>query len=74
MYQLRIIAVDGSAGVVLPVSLLEKLGVGEGDIICLTEAQDGFRITPYAKKFAEQMEAAERVMREERGTLRKLAK
>jgi putative addiction module antidote len=74
MYQLKIIAVDGSAGVVLPASLLEKLGVGEGDVLCLTEAPGGFKITPYSRDFAETMEVAEQVMREERDTLRKLAK
>jgi hypothetical protein len=54
--------------------VLEKLRVGKGDMLCLTETPDGFKITPYNKDFAEQMEAAEKVMREDRDVLRALAK
>ncbi|MFW6077399.1 MAG: AbrB/MazE/SpoVT family DNA-binding domain-containing protein [Hyphomicrobiales bacterium] len=74
MYKLKIIAVDGSAGVVLPASLLEKLGVCEGDVLCLTDAPDVFKITPFSQEFSETMEIAEQVMQEEHDTLRKLAK
>jgi putative addiction module antidote len=74
MYQLKITAIGDSASVILPNGVLEKLGVGEGDILCLTETPDGFRITPYTKEFAEQMEAAEEVMLENHDALRKLAK
>ena len=74
MYQLKITTIGSSAGVILPKPLLEKLRVGKGDILCLTETPDGFRITPYGKEFAKQMEAAEKVMRENRDALRALAK
>ena len=74
MYQLKITTVGSSAGVVLPKHVLEKLRVGKGDILCLTETPDGFTITPYSKVFAETMEAAEKVMRENRNALRALAK
>jgi hypothetical protein len=58
----------------LPHDFLEKLGGGEGDILCLTETPGGFRITPYTKEFAETMEAAEKVMHEDREALQALAK
>jgi len=74
MYQLKITTVGSSAGVILPKHVLEKLRVGKGDMLCLTETPDGFKITPYDKDFAEQMEAAEKVMRDDRDVLRALAK
>jgi putative addiction module antidote len=74
MYQLKITTVGSSTGVILPKHVLEKLRVGKGDMLCLTETPDGFKITPYDKEFAEQMEAAEKVMREDRDVLRALAK
>jgi putative addiction module antidote len=74
MYQLKITTVGSSSGVILPKHVLEKLRVGKGDMLCLTETPDGFMITPYDRKFAEQMEVAEKVMRENRDALRALAK
>jgi len=74
MYQLKITTVGSSAGVVLPKSVLEKLRLSKGDVVCLTETPDGFKLTPYNAEFAEVMEAAETVMRENRDALRILAK
>ena len=37
------------------------------------ETPNGFEITPYNPAFAQQMEVAEEVMREDRDVLRKLA-
>ena len=74
MYQLKITTIGSSTGVILPKHVLEKLRVGKGDILCLTETPDGFRLTPYEKEFAEAMEAAEEIMRENRDALRALAK
>jgi putative addiction module antidote len=74
MYQLKITTVGSSAGVVLPKSVLEKLRLSKGDVLCLTETPDGFKMTPFDQQFVEQMEAAEAVMREDRDVLRALAK
>ena len=74
MYQLKVTTVGSSTGVILPKHVLEKLRVGKGDMLCLTETPDGFKITPYDAEFARQMEAAEKVMREDRDVLRALAK
>jgi putative addiction module antidote len=73
MYELKITTIGSSAGVILPKHVLEKLRVGKGDKLCLTETPDGFRITPYGESFARQMDAAEKVMREDRDVLRALA-
>jgi putative addiction module antidote len=74
MYQLKITTVGSSSGVILPKHVLEKLRVGKGDVLCLTETPDGFKITPYQKDFAEAMDVAEEIMRENRDALRALAK
>jgi hypothetical protein len=43
-------------------------------VLCFMETPEGFKLTPYDPEFAEIMEAAEQVMREDRDVLRVLAK
>lgn len=74
MQTLKIRKVGNSLGVVLPKEVLARLKVEEGDTIYLTDAQDGYRITPMDADFAEQMSAAEAIMREDRNVLRELAR
>jgi putative addiction module antidote len=59
--------------VILPKELLERLRVGKGDSLYVIETKQGIELTPYNPEFAQQMDAAERVMREDRDALRKLA-
>jgi putative addiction module antidote len=73
MYKLKVTTIGSFLGVVLPQAVLDKLRVKRGDVVCLTEAPDGFRVTPFSPTFAEQMEAAEEAMREDRDVLRALA-
>jgi len=70
---LKITTVGNSVGVVLPKELLEKLRVQKGDILYVTDAPNGIKLTAYDPVLAEQMSVAERVMREDRDILRKLA-
>jgi putative addiction module antidote len=76
--ELRLRKVGNSVGVVLPKDALAVLNVREGDSICLTDAPDGsLRVTPATEgreRFAQQMKAAEAVIRRYRNTLRELAK
>jgi putative addiction module antidote len=72
--KLKITAVGNSAGVILPRELLARLRVEKGDLLYATELPDGIKLTPFDPELAEQMEVAERVMREDRNVLRKLAK
>ena len=58
---------------VLPKEVLARLKVEEGDAVYLTDAQDGYRITPMDMHFAQQMAAAEAIMREDRDVLRELS-
>jgi putative addiction module antidote len=70
----KVTTVGSSTGIVLPKEVLAKLRVGKGDVLCFTETPEGFKLTPYDPEFAEIMEAAEQVMREDRDVLRVLAK
>jgi putative addiction module antidote len=74
MVALKITRIGNSAGLVLPKEALAKLRVGQGDTVYLTEAPDGYRITPYDPDFARQMELGRTIMRKRRNALRELAK
>jgi putative addiction module antidote len=73
MAVLKVTTIGNSVGVILPKELLERLRVGKGDSLYVIETKQGIELTPYNPEFAGQMEAAERVMREDRDALRKLA-
>jgi putative addiction module antidote len=73
MAVLKVTTVGNSVGVILPKELLERLRVGKGDSLYVIETKQGIELTPYNPEFAQQMESAERVMREDRDALRKLA-
>ena len=75
MVELKVTTVGSSAGVVLPKEALARLNVAKGDKLYMTEAPDGsFRISAYDPEFAEQLQAVQRVMREDKEILRALAK
>ena len=71
--KLKITAIGNSAGVILPKELLARLRLGKGDELYALETPDGIRLTNYDPEFAAQIEVAERIMREDRDVLRKLA-
>ena len=73
MQQLKLISIGNSVGVVLPKELLEKLRVSKGDTLSVTETPTGVQLSAYDDEFAAQMDIAERIMREDRDVLRKLA-
>ncbi len=69
----KITTIGNSIGIVLPKEVLAKLKVGKGDSLFLVDTPEGVQLTPYDQDFAEEMEAARRVMRKHRDVLRKLA-
>ena len=71
---LKITKIGNSAGVVLPKDVLARLRVGPGDVLHLTEAPDGVRLTAHDPDFGADMDMAEEIMREDRNILRALAK
>ncbi|HEY9085588.1 MAG TPA: AbrB/MazE/SpoVT family DNA-binding domain-containing protein [Candidatus Tyrphobacter sp.] len=74
MTAVKLRKIGNSVGAVLPRDVLARMRVREGDVVYLTEAPDGFRVTPYDPEFAHQMGVAERVMKKRRSVLRELAK
>jgi len=60
--------------VVLPKEVLARLRIEKGDTLFLTEAADGYRLTPFDPDFERQMELARQVMRGRRNVLKELAK
>ena len=74
MVAIKLRSIGNSVGAVLPREVLARLRVGEGDTVYLTEAPEGYRITPYSPAFEDQMKAARSVMRRRRNVLRALAK
>lgn len=74
MTKLRLTAIGNSAGVVFPKEVLARLKLNKGDSVYLTEAPDGYRLTPYDPEFEQQMETARRIMKRRRSALRELAK
>ena len=71
--RLKVTTVGSSTGIVLPKDILERLRVQKGDTLFAIETPNGIELTPYDPEFAEQMEAAQQVMREDRDALRRLA-
>jgi putative addiction module antidote len=74
MQALKVRKIGNSLGLVLPKEVLARLKVEEGVTLYLTDVQEGYRLTPMDVNFAEQMAAAEAIMREDRDVLRELAK
>lgn len=69
----KITSIGNSAGIILSKEILTKLRVEKGDLLYVTETPDGIELRPYDPAFATQMDAAERLMREDRDILKKLA-
>ena len=74
MSVLTITTVGNSVGIILPKEILERLRVKRGDNLYAIETKNGIELTAYDPEFARQVELAERVMREDRDALRRLAK
>jgi putative addiction module antidote len=74
MHTLKLTTIGNSVGVVLSKELLAKLRSGKGDMLYVTETPTGIELSPYDPEFAQQMEVAEGIMREDRDVLKKLAK
>ena len=72
--KLKVTAIGNSAGVILPKELLARLRVEKGDELFAVETPGGITLTAYDPARAAQMEIAERIMREDRQVLNKLAK
>jgi putative addiction module antidote len=72
MTKLKLTTIGNSTGVILPKEVLERLHLDKGDTLYVVETPGGIELTPYDPEFAAQMEAAEKVMREDRDVLKRL--
>lgn len=72
---LKVRKVGNSSGVILPKSLLEEMGLEEGDeVFAIREADGSLRLTPYDPDFAEAVKDAREFMDSHRNAFRELAK
>lgn len=71
--KVKLTAIGNSTGVVLPREVLERMRVDRGDELTVLETKDGITLTPFDPDLAQQMDVAEKIMRENRNLLRKLA-
>lgn len=69
----KVTTIGNSVGIILPKEILLKLNVAKGDSLYLVDTPDGITLSPYDQDFAEEMEAAKRVMKKNRDVLRRLA-
>lgn len=73
MTTLTIRKIGNSEGAIFPKEILAKLNVRDGDMLYVTETPNGIALSPYDPMFEKQMDIAERIMREDRDVLRRLA-
>lgn len=74
MYTTEIRSIGNSQGAIFPQEMLKNKKLENGDKIFITETRNGFNISIYNEKLAEQMEVAEAIMNEDRSVLRALSK
>ena len=74
MIEMKVRKIGNSLGAVFPRTAIDQLKLSEGARIFLTEAPDGYRITPYDPEFERQMSLAEDGMSAYRNALRTLSK
>ena len=74
MTKLKLIKIGDSVGAIFPKRFLARMHVVAGDVVYLTEAPDGVRLTPYNPDFAHQMGIGDRVAKRRRAVLRELSK
>jgi putative addiction module antidote len=72
--KLKIRKIGNSLGASIPKEILEKMNVGEGDSLYVTQTPDGIYLTPYDPEFEETMEAAKSITNRYRNALKELAK
>lgn len=74
MTTLKLTAIGTSTGMVIPKEMLARMKLTRGDVIHVVETPEGYLLTPYDPKVAEQVEAGREFMKEYRDTFKVLAK
>jgi putative addiction module antidote len=73
MYKIKIRKVGNSLGATLPKEILEKLRVGEGDTVFVTETPDGVKLSAYDPEFETAMSIYKQGSQKYRNALKELA-
>ena len=73
-YTLKLTQIGNSVGVILPKEVLVAMKVEKGQSVFLTEAPEGFQITPYNPALEEQLRLGREFMADYRDTFHALAK
>ena len=73
MWSAKVTTVGNSLGIVLPREVIARLRVSKGDALFLLESPMGIELTPFDPGFAEQLQAAEQLARQERNVIWQLA-
>ena len=71
---LKLTAIGTSTGVVIPKEMLNRMKVERGDALHVIETPEGYLLTPYDPKVAEQIEAGREFMKDNRDVFKVLAK
>lgn len=74
MQTLKLTQVGNSVGVIFPKEMLARMKLEKGDTLFVTDAPDGYTLTPYDPEVAKQLAAGRDFMREYRDTFHALAK
>jgi putative addiction module antidote len=73
MMKVKITAIGNSMGILIPKEALKKMKASKGDSLYLVESPEGYTLTPYEEGFDSQIKIAEKVMKNYRNALHKLA-
>jgi putative addiction module antidote len=71
--EVKITQVGNSKGIILPKDILEALNVEKGDTLWLSKTPEGYSLSPYDPKVAEQVRLGREFMKEYRETFKALA-
>ncbi|MGB5966839.1 MAG: AbrB/MazE/SpoVT family DNA-binding domain-containing protein [Spirulinaceae cyanobacterium] len=73
MYILKIRKIGDDLGITLPVEVLKKLDIAEGEEVLLVETENGVQISTQERNLAQAMAAYEKVSKKYEDALRELA-
>lgn len=71
---LKLVRVGNSTGVVFPREVLARLGAQQGDLLTISDTDNGIELRPFEENFETQMAAAREVMARRKRALRELAR
>ncbi len=69
----KITKVGNSSALIIPKEVMERFNLAQGEVVNLSDASNGFLVTPYDEKKSRQLDAAREIMRKNRNMLKKLA-